>query len=180
MNLHHIIGFSDQLKIEGDFLMSYTLVGLEDDENATTSVQTSQTLLASMRLSTDIQLLQPMPLKPANWPKPLLVTLNRKHSWVVNSVRQQTFTPSLHELITLLSVVCLYWTQIKMKIVDEFYWQPTVEHYRRIGRFANDKTQNLLVTLEWVDHVRIILLNAKQLRNSDTSSWMITYSSMLI
>jgi hypothetical protein len=41
-----------------------------------------------------------------------------------------------------------------------------VKHCRRLVKAAANKPQNLLVSLESPDHVRCILSNAKQLRNS--------------
>lgn len=50
-------------------------------------------------------------------------------------------------------------------IGNEFNIIPTIKHCRRLGKAA-DKPQNLLVTLESLDHVNVILSNAKQLRSS--------------
>ena len=51
-------------------------------------------------------------------------------------------------------------------IEHEFNIRPTVKHCRRLGKAAGNKPQNLLVSLESPDHVKCILSNAKQLRNS--------------
>lgn len=51
-------------------------------------------------------------------------------------------------------------------IEHEFNIRPTVKHCRRLGKATANKPQNLLVSLESPDHVKRILSNAKQLRNS--------------
>ena len=51
-------------------------------------------------------------------------------------------------------------------IEQELNIRPTVKHCRRLGKAAVNKPQNLLVFLESPDHVKCILSNAKQLRNS--------------
>ena len=51
-------------------------------------------------------------------------------------------------------------------INNEFNLQPTIKQCKRLGKPVADKTQSLLVTLDSVDHVKIILSDAKKLRKS--------------
>lgn len=51
-------------------------------------------------------------------------------------------------------------------IGSEFNIMPTIKQCRRLGKPLANKPQNLLVTLESLEHVNVILSNAKQLRSS--------------
>jgi hypothetical protein len=51
-------------------------------------------------------------------------------------------------------------------IGTEFNIMPTIKQCRRLGKPLANKPQNLLVTLESLDHVNVILSSAKQLRSS--------------
>jgi hypothetical protein len=51
-------------------------------------------------------------------------------------------------------------------IAYEFNIKPTVKHCRRLGKAVTNKPQNLLVSLESAEDVKIILSGAKQLRSS--------------
>ena len=59
-------------------------------------------------------------------------------------------------------IVKLVLQPIVYLIENEFHLMPAMKHYKRLGK----PTQNLLVSLYSLDHVKLILSNAKQLRSS--------------
>lgn len=56
--------------------------------------------------------------------------------------------------------------RVEELIDHEFSLKPTIKHCRRLGKPVAHKCQNLLITLESLDHVKWILSSAKQLRSS--------------
>ena len=113
-------------------------------------------------------------LKPVNWAMLLLVSQNQQHSW--SGQLRQAVLPAVYNNLHSKStragnVVISGLPKLDTKkdeglvcklIVNEFNLQPTVKHCRRIGKIVNNKPQNLLITLESVDHVRIILSNVSR------------------
>lgn len=174
-NLNAIIA---QLSVKVDFLMSY--FGLKDDENTAASFSSNPTQLAPTDYSTDItasSVIQTSKLSYATVckSKPAAQLSGQLRQAVMSAVYNDLHSKSTRANNIIISGLPKHDSRKDEDMVcdlieNEFRnLQPVIKLCRRLGKVVNNKTQNLLVTLESVEHVRIILSNAKQLRSSNNN-----------
>jgi len=159
-----------QLSTKVEFLLSF--LGLEDDPSMSAVVNQAQAQQSSVTQTSSTSGSQSITLSYANVARPKSTQLSSQmRQAVMSAVYVDLHSKSARANNIIVSgVPKIEGSEDKYLIVEliekEFNLQPIIKQCKRLGKVVNNKSQNLLVTLESIDHVKTILSDAKQLRKS--------------